>query len=212
VETHSETLKKIALQTFIFGGAYRCYHIFDYFKLPSTDYISHELYKFKDGHTKEMIAFLKTVQKHVTDSKLSFDMVVRALGKNELVASGTAPLDHLGKLLAHLTGATYQQDYLKKLHVTPSLKPMGAAQRRETVSKAYAINSPIVLTGKRVLIVDDISTSGASLAGIATIIKAAYPIVKIAGFCLAKTKSQEFDGVSTNSQILVDEYNSHLKT
>jgi predicted amidophosphoribosyltransferase len=90
--------------------------------------------------------------------------------------------------------------FLKKNHAKELLKRLNLAQRKEVLSDAYAINQDCSLAGKMVLIVDDISTTGSSLAAIAAYTRERYPTAYINGFCLAKTMSMEFDHVPGNTE------------
>ena len=60
-----------------------------------------------------------------------------------------------------------------------------ASQRRQNVQGAFAVNTARSLQGKRILIVDDIVTSGSTMAEISSVLKRAR-VASVDGFCAAR--------------------------
>jgi len=64
--------------------------------------------------------------------------------------------------LGRLTGRPLSVDALQRTRPTQQLEGLGAAQRREEVAGAFAVRAGAGLAGKRVVLIDDVMTSGAT--------------------------------------------------
>jgi len=60
-----------------------------------------------------------------------------------------------------------------------------ASQRRQNVEGAFAVNAARTLQGKRIMIVDDIVTSGSTMAEISSVLKRAQ-VASVDGLCAAR--------------------------
>lgn len=71
----------------------------------------------------------------------------------------------LAKALADYTGAVYAPDWVQRTRNTPPMKAMNRQQREANVRGAFAIAEQQrgALRGKRVVLVDDVYTSGATI-------------------------------------------------
>ncbi len=77
---------------------------------------------------------------------------------------------------------------LKKNRATQAMHGLTPAQRRENVRDAYVLTVPPgVLTGKRVLLVDDILTTGATLSECGKALRAGGAVF-VAGLCAASPR------------------------
>ena len=81
----------------------------------------------------------------------------------------------LGKELSKLTGAPVLVDGLVRRKPTPTLGGLGASARRRTLAGAIAVNPVRMdrLRGVRVLLVDDVLTSGATTDACVSVLKRA---------------------------------------
>ena len=72
--------------------------------------------------------------------------------------------------LSKITGLEVDMDNLKKIkHTKPQSELLGKA-RLKNIKKAFALQNPTKIKGKKVLLVDDIMTTGATLAECANIL------------------------------------------
>ncbi|QRG06579.1 ComF family protein [Xanthobacter dioxanivorans] len=71
----------------------------------------------------------------------------------------------LGRHVAAARGVPHRADLLKRRRVTSSQTRLGRSERRANVAGAFALcgNAASVLAGRRVLLVDDVYTTGATL-------------------------------------------------
>lgn len=73
--------------------------------------------------------------------------------------------------LARLTGWQVDKDSLRRIRSTPPLRGMGPRQRQKTVKGAFALAPGHALAGKRVLLIDDVHTSGTTADACARVLK-----------------------------------------
>lgn len=81
----------------------------------------------------------------------------------------------IGKELARLGGLKFLPDMLLRTKRTPSLRGLSAKQRRQMVMRAFSVNPRFRdgIAGKRVILVDDVLTTGATSDGCLTALRAA---------------------------------------
>lgn len=76
---------------------------------------------------------------------------------------------------------------LKKIKATAEQKKLGAEDRRTNVAGAFDLCGRVNVKDKRVLVIDDVSTTGSTLSEAARVLKAGGA-VKVFGAVFAKTK------------------------
>jgi ComF family protein len=69
----------------------------------------------------------------------------------------------LGEALAELTGIAVRRGALLRTRATPPQVGLSPAERRENVRGAFALRHPLPPSGVRVLLVDDVCTTGSTL-------------------------------------------------
>lgn len=71
--------------------------------------------------------------------------------------------DLLAKRLARACGIPYLPGILRRVRVTHPQARLGPAARRANVRGAFLVSSPAMFAGRRILVVDDVVTTGATL-------------------------------------------------
>ena len=79
----------------------------------------------------------------------------------------------VAKELSRRTGLPVAVDALKRTRSTPPLKGMSMHQRRRTVAGAFKANPAADLRGRRVILVDDVLTTGSTANACARVLKRA---------------------------------------
>ncbi len=79
----------------------------------------------------------------------------------------------LARRLARLSGVAVDTAALRRVRATPSQGHLRRAQRRRNVARAFAARQGLDLTGKTVLLVDDVATTGATAEACARALLAA---------------------------------------
>jgi hypothetical protein len=116
------------------------------------------------------------------------DLIVRALSSKESSAGGEAPLDVLCARLAQKLNAPYAPERLWKTRRTLAVKNAGGlSARRKALLGAYEFNGHDLPPNTRVLVVDDLITTGATAQTIASTIRKELPDAEVRLFALART-------------------------
>ena len=80
----------------------------------------------------------------------------------------------LARELARLSGlALDEHSVVRRVHTERHRAGMDAKARRQSVSEAFAVRHPKLVTGQRVLLVDDVFTTGATVSACAAALKEA---------------------------------------
>jgi predicted amidophosphoribosyltransferase len=199
------------MNQFSCSGLDDAWYLYYYFRNPTSDYLSHQLMDFKGDYKEQVGLFSSLAAEACAALNTKFGFVTRVLGSAEITPLTNSRVRTIAKAIAEKTGALYIPNLLKKTRVTRSLKGLNRDDRYKELRGAYALNKEYDLNEKNLLLVDDISTTGCSFEVISEVICEKYPEVNIFGFCLAKTKSLYFDGVSHNPLEVEDQYREALK-
>jgi len=125
-----------------------------------------------------------------------FDVIVRALGSSELAAQVNGPLDRLCEAIAQQSGATYAPELLMKTRTTRTLQGLGGRMgHRKELAGAYEFQGSGVKPDSRILVIDDIMSTGSTLEAVGSAIKKALPNSEIVAFVLGKA------GMASNAHI-----------
>ena len=154
------------------------------------DIISRSLHDFKDGCEPQTTRWVSLVAPLV-GKELKFDIIVRALGNAEETASGGTPLDKLCTAIAASSGAAYVPERLRKVAPARALTTLGGrAARQKELQGVYRFDGAGLQGNVRVLVVDDLATTGATLEAIADAIREAYAEAEVICFTLARVEAQ----------------------
>ncbi len=119
---------------------------------------------------------------------LRCDTVVRALSSKESTSNGKTPLDILCHRLAQRTGAQFAPERLWKVRRAGPVKNSGGRKNRlKILHLAYEFDASGLDPNARILLVDDIVTTGATLKTIAGAIRQELPDATITALTLART-------------------------
>ena len=130
-------------------------------------------YKF-GGATAYADIYSEFIVKCIDENKISCDSITWVpLSRRRLRRRGYDQAELLAKLIAKHLGQSPVR-LLKKLRDTPPQSQTGSAEkRRANIAGAYACLRPERVQGKRILLVDDIVTTGATLSEAAKVLKKA---------------------------------------
>ena len=91
----------------------------------------------------------------------------------KLRSRGYNQSDLLARHFAQNTGLAYRPECLRRIRNTPSQTRLGRQARLANMEGAFMCPFPALVKGKVLLLVDDVSTTGATLEGCATALKQA---------------------------------------
>lgn len=128
-------------------------------------------YKF-GGATAYADIYSEFIVKCIDENQISCDSITWVpLSRRRLRKRGYDQAELLAKLIAKHLGQRPVR-LLKKLRDTPPQSRTGSAEkRRANIAGAYACLRPALVQGKRILLVDDIVTTGATLSEAAKVLK-----------------------------------------
>ena len=128
-------------------------------------------YKF-GGATAYADIYSEFIVKCIDENQISCDSITWVpLSRRRLRKRGYDQAELLAKLIAKHLGQRPVR-LLKKLRDTPPQSRTGSAEkRRANIAGAYACLWPALVQGKRILLVDDIVTTGATLSEAAKVLK-----------------------------------------
>ncbi|MFC1945061.1 ComF family protein [Chloroflexota bacterium] len=129
---------------------------------------------FKYGNMKILALPLgRLMAEYLASNPLPVEVVIPVpLHKRRLRRRGYNQSSLLGGQLSRITGLSLAEGALIRLRDTPSQASAGAAERRDNVEKAFACTDMDV-QGKRILLIDDVCTTGATLDACAVALKEA---------------------------------------
>ncbi|WP_019625039.1 ComF family protein [Thioalkalivibrio sp. ALJT] len=120
-----------------------------------------------------------------TEQPLRPDVVLPVpLHPERLRERGFNQSEYLARRVARVLGVVLDCDGLRRIRVTGSQQALGRQARRRNVKGAFAWTGPS-LTGRRVLVVDDVATTGATLSALVGVLRQAGA-ERVEGLVLAR--------------------------
>ncbi|HTO95171.1 MAG TPA: hypothetical protein VMM80_12345 [Bacteroidota bacterium] len=168
------------------------YHVAFYHaaRVGYQDIVSRSLHDFKDGCEPQTARWIALAAPRVCKD-LKFDVIIRALGSLELKTSSDTPLDRLCQAIAGGSGAVYAPERLEKTRSARAMTSLGGrAARQKELDGCYAFDGAGLAPGSRILVVDDIATTGATLEAVQAAITLALPEASVICFVLARVEAQ----------------------
>ena len=95
------------------------------------------------------------------------------LHKNKLKKRGFNQAEELAKGISKFLEKPIFNDVLLKIKPTFAQMELSKEKRRENIKGAFVCQKPIVVRGKKILLVDDIFTTGATMEECARVLKEA---------------------------------------
>ena len=182
------------------------YHLANYFKKSTRhfDRFSNYVLDFKN-EVPNIVHAWSELAADALRNLINIDYIVRALGSDERVADGSKSLDYLCSHIAATCDSQYTPRALMKKCQTRELKHLSKTQRQRELENVYLFSPGEIQDRSRILIVDDVLTTGTTIRCIARQIRKKLPNAKITVFTLARTRDPAFGEPSDNSHLnLID--------
>lgn len=154
------------------------------------DELSRSLIHFKNGRPLHVEAWTECAVNALKKIQIAKECaIVRALGSQEVLVDETVPqsLDVLGQHLAKSFGCHYLPSALSKRRASGKVAALSLAQRIHTLDGIYNFSIPALRSFKEVFVLDDNTTTGATLRSIIEAIRVVLPTCIIEIFTLATT-------------------------
>lgn len=175
-------------------GLSESYYLAYYMPYGDVTNWTSRIHKFKNKEDEEDYEILTNlVTNAIKEDDLQFDFVVRALGHNNKYARKDDPIRDFAVEVAKASNARYIPMLIKKHNATAPLHTMGRQARFQVSRGNYYVDESkrkeLDLNNKKILIVDDITTTGSSLIEICRALHEIWPKAKVYSLCLARTKN-----------------------
>jgi len=169
------------------------WHLCYYIPKNKADFLSSQILNFKNGDESSIIGWTAWSIIELYNLNIQFDYVVRCLGSTEVTPILNKPLDYLGKAIEDRLKFRYYPTLIKKTGLTQKLSSLSTRKQREKeiYSKYSVMNFNENLSNKKVLVVDDVLTSGSTTNDLARAIKLEYSTCELYLFTLAKKNREE---------------------
>ncbi|RZK10516.1 MAG: ComF family protein [Flavobacterium sp.] len=149
---------------------------------------------FKERDVYTVRHFASLAIQYLLDQRMEQDLIiVRALHSNELkaLANRNDPLDRIGKSLAATFNCFYKPELLRKTRVTKAVKLLNTQERKAELKQTYLVSkTKMDLNNRKILIIDDVVTTGVTICSIIKAVLDEFPLAKINVFSLAWTPTQ----------------------
>lgn len=122
--------------------------------------------------------FGDSVSKEFSELRQFVDIVIPVpLHVTRYAERGYNQSEILAKSLARAFKKEMSAEVIKRVKPTPSQTGLSIAEREENVRDAFTLTKkgPAIITGKRVLVIDDVITTGATMASIGAALSEAHP-------------------------------------
>jgi predicted amidophosphoribosyltransferase len=174
------------------GRAIDLYHLCYYLsKNTSRDSEQQLVLDFKNNEEQAVRRFIIEAIENLQHLGIDEDtLILRALSSKETKADQNMArgLRRLGTSLSWVFDCDHFPSMLYKKRVTEPIKNLGIAERKAELAGVYAVDQNIVdLNERKVLLIDDVVTTGATVSAIIDAILKAFPQTQVEVFSLAWT-------------------------
>lgn len=175
------------------AGLKEAYHIVYYIPHNDVTTWSNRVLNFKARENEQDYQQIKQITIDAFQrSRLEFDFVTRVLGHNETSALKNASIEEYTQAIAVAINATYLPQLLNKYRSTRPLHKLKLQDRQAEVQGVFFIkDEKYDLNNKKILIIDDITTSCTTVAEMIKTLKAKWPNIQCYLFCLARTERND---------------------
>ncbi len=174
------------------GREFNLYHLCYYLsKNTSRDNDQQLILDFKNNEAHAVRRFIIEAIEHLQHLDIDEDtLVIRALSSKETRADQNVSkgLWRLGTSLSWVFDCDHFPGIIYKKRMTEPIKNMGIAERKAELAQVYAVDKNMVdLNERKVLLIDDVVTTGTTAGSIIGAILAEFPRTRLQVFSLAWT-------------------------
>jgi hypothetical protein len=150
------------------------------------DRISQHVEDFKNGVEPQTSRWVSLAAELAGNSG-EYDVIIRSLGSDELSRQTGSPLDRLCEEIAKKGNSRYQPARLSKKRITRKLQGLGGkAGHMKELHDSFEFVGDGLKSDARILVVDDMLATGATLETIALAVNEALPRSHVSGFVLSR--------------------------
>jgi len=166
------------------------------------------LFKQEPRFEKKVISVITRIASDGLRKIIKPDYVLRALGSKEIRVTWRKPLDYLALGIALACRAEYKPFALAKDKWTSDSRMLGTLERHLQISNTYKLDQSQIKNKSTILIVDDLTTTQATLKVILQVIKEKLPEAKCLAFVLGRSRFP-YEAPSCNNENFLSDYKSY---
>ena len=161
---------------------------FYYYKEGQYSSLIHHLKYYDHPEVGAYLGRLAANELHASGFFNDIDLIVAVpLSKKKLRQRGYNQCDYIARGISEITGIALCNNCIERVIDTDTQTHKGHSDRWKNTEGIFQITNPEVLKDKHILIVDDVTTTGATLhACISALLT--IPSVRVSAFALAATK------------------------
>lgn len=143
--------------------------------IPYDGFMKENVLKYKFSGLKYFApAFAEILTLKLKRHNIDFDLIVAVpISSNRLKERGYNQSGLMAKYISKFTKINYQEDILVKIKNNLRQSELNLNERKENVRDAYSIKNIDIVKNKRVILIDDIYTTGATINECARMLKLA---------------------------------------
>ncbi len=143
--------------------------------IPYDGFMKESVWKYKFRGAKYFApAFAEILTLKLEKHNIHFDLIVAVpISSKRLKERGYNQSELIAKYLSKFTKTSYQKDVLIKIKNNLRQSELDLNERKENVKDAYSIKNIDIIINKRIVLIDDIYTTGATLNECAKVLKLA---------------------------------------
>lgn len=153
------------------------------------------VHRLKFGNQRWLArAMARQMARRAQSCGMSGDLIVAVpLSREHFKRRGYNQAELLARFAGQYLAIDYAKGALIKTRDTAEQAKLTAKEREKNIDRAYAVADRVAVSGKRILLVDDVLTTGATASEVARVLKKAGAVrVEVLTFC-ATTLSLDFE-------------------
>lgn len=136
--------------------------------------ISPAVFTLKDKGGNVPYAFAlgiyELIKKYNISGNIDFIIPV-PMYKSDKAKRGYNQCELIAKELSHISGIPHKFNIVFKIRKTPHQKELSRKERKANLKNAFKVKNPEKISGKNILLIDDVCTTGSTLSEIAGLLK-----------------------------------------
>lgn len=110
------------------------------------------------------------IKKYLVSEHIDFIIPV-PMYKSDKAKRGYNQCELIAKELSHISGIPYKFDIVFKIRKTVHQKELSQKERKSNLRDAFKVKNPEKISGKNILLIDDVCTTGSTLSEISRLLK-----------------------------------------
>ena len=136
--------------------------------------ISPAVFTLKDKGGNAPYAFAirisELIKKYLVSEHIDFIIPV-PMYKSDKAKRGYNQCELIASEISHISGIPHKFNIVFKIRKTPHQKELSKNERKSNLKNAFALKNPEKISGKNIILIDDVCTTGSTLSEISRLLK-----------------------------------------